>query len=206
MSTVVLDYGLGNIGSIQNMLRKIGHTATLSCSPEVIKNADRLILPGVGSFDAGMAKLEEYGLVELLNDEVVIKKKPILGICLGMQLLMNRSDEGKRNGLSFIPGSAVRFKADELGDRKKVPHMGWNFVRPENKTALFTGVDERSKFYFVHSYYASVEDKYIISSTDYGKTFASAIGNDNILGVQFHPEKSHKHGMALLKNYVENYG
>jgi len=200
---VILDYGMGNVGSILNMLKKIGADARISGDPEIINNADKIILPGVGAFDMGMTKLNEIGLVSVIREHTLVKKKPILGICLGMQMLGRSSEEGEKEGLALIPFDNVRFKfKDDI--ELKVPHMGWDRVIIEKKESpLLYGLDNNQRYYFVHSFHA-VCDKTdnILMTCDYGYDFAAAVSNENIYGVQFHPEKSHKFGMALLDNFA----
>lgn len=200
---VIIDYGIGNVGSILNMLKHIGEAATISSDPEVIGNGDKLILPGVGAFDTGMRNLGDRQLVSLLNKVVIEDKKPILGICLGMQILGTGSEEGELPGLGWINFSNVKFR-HERGSELKLPHMGWNLVGMQKKSPLLDGLDEKTRFYFVHSYHALCLNKSDeLLTTNYGYSFVSAVQKDNIYGVQFHPEKSHKFGMQLLKNFVE---
>jgi imidazole glycerol-phosphate synthase subunit HisH len=200
---VIIDYGMGNLGSIQNMIKHIGGRAIISSKAEDLRNANKLILPGVGAFDHGMQNLERLGLVSLLNQEVVDKRKPILGICLGMQLLTRRSEEGKLQGLGWIDGETVRFQLGKES-RLKVPHMGWNEVVITQKHTLFNDLEKDARFYFVHSYHVVCSDeKNILSETSHGNNFVSSVIKENILGTQFHPEKSHRFGMKLLKNFLE---
>ena len=202
--TVILDYDMGNVCSIQNMLKKLGERAEISRDPERIRRADRLILPGVGNFDAGMAGLETFGLADLLRRQALEEKKPVLGICLGMQLLGLGSEEGERPGLGLIPFRSVRFRPAE-GSGLKVPHMGWDTVSVTRECPLTAELPRGERYYFVHSYYGVCDDPaaHQIMACDYGVTFAAAVGRDNVYGVQFHPEKSHRFGMALLKNFAE---
>ncbi len=195
----IVDYGLGNLGSILNMLKRIGVKGEIRSDREGIQNSTKLILPGVGAFDAAMHNLQNSGWLEILNKKVLEEKTPIMGICLGMQLLFNSSEEGNEQGLGWIPGSVKKFTPK---DRKlKVPHMGWNYVQPDQKHQIIDGMDN-SKFYFVHSYYVSPNAKeHILLTTQYGESFCSGAVKDNIYGFQFHPEKSHKYGMQLLKNF-----
>ena len=201
---IIVDYKVGNIGSIINMLKKIGIKSKLSCDPQEILAADRLLLPGVGSFDHGMKSLKESGLVDILNRKVLKDKVPVLGICLGMQLLMDGSEEGSEEGLGWIKGQSKRFVFDSNKENLKVPHMGWNIACPRNKNTIFRGFDDEARFYFVHSYHAVCEDESnILATTHFGYDFASSIVKENIFGAQFHPEKSHHFGMQLLKNFSE---
>lgn len=203
MMIVVIDYGLGNLGSILNMLKKIGANAIISSKIPDIEKADKLILPGVGAFDNGMTNLDKLGLIPILNKLIFNKKIPILGICLGMQLLTKRSAEGTLSGLDWIDAEVVKFKFDSLNSNLKIPHMGWNTVEVVKRSHLFNEL-EQARFYFVHSYHVICNDRLdILAETYYGYNFVSAIEKDNIFGVQFHPEKSHKFGMRLLRNFVE---
>jgi len=198
----VIDYGMGNVGSILNMLKKIRVAAAVSSGIEDIRAADKLILPGVGAFDNGIRSLNERGLIELLQERIIEDRIPILGVCLGMQLLTESSEEGNLKGLGFIRARTVRFKFEK--NNLKVPNMGWNFVEIKKESKLFKKMDRNSRFYFVHSYYVVCENKEdILATTVYGFPFVSAFEVENIFGVQFHPEKSHKFGMQLLKNFAE---
>jgi len=194
---------MGNVASIQNILKRCNHQSIISNDPKVIEEADKLILPGVGSFDYGISNLEKLGIAEVLKKKVLIDKIPLLGICLGMQLLADSSEEGSLKGLGFIKAQSKKFEFN--GQRNlKVPHMGWNYVEAQKNTPLFNNAYEEMRFYFVHSYFVQCEnDNDILGTTNYGHTFTSMINKDNIYGFQFHPEKSHKYGMLLLKNFVE---
>lgn len=197
----VVDYGVGNLGSIQNMLKRIGVESQLTSDLNLIANATKLILPGVGAFDNAMSRINSNGLREILDKKALNERIPILGICLGMQLLTNGSEEGNIPGLGWIPASTRRFPND-IG--LKVPHMGWNVVTPSTPSKLTQKFEEESRFYFVHSYYVTVENpKNSILKTTYGVEFDAAIQNDNIYGAQFHPEKSHRFGMTLFQNFAE---
>jgi glutamine amidotransferase len=192
---------MGNVGSIVNMMKKIGHAVEVSAAPEVIRRADRLILPGVGSFDAGMENIRARGLVDVLTAKVVAGKTPVLGICLGMQLLGERSREGGATGLGWIPSESVRFSSESL----RVPHMGWNEVAPVDAHWLFAGQPTDMRFYFVHSYHVVCsEPRHRIATASYGIEFSAAVARDHIVGVQFHPEKSHRFGMQLLRNFASH--
>ncbi|PCJ78504.1 MAG: imidazole glycerol phosphate synthase subunit HisH [Flavobacteriales bacterium] len=200
---VIVDYAVGNIGSILNMLKKIGVEAMISSSAEDLEKADKLILPGVGAFDSGMNKLQELGFVDVLNKKVLEEKTPILGICLGMQLMTKGSEEGILPGLGWFDAKAVKF-IFENGSRLKVPHMGWNYADTAKPSKLFENMFDDPRFYFVHSYYIKcncTED--VLSETNYSVGFVSGFERDNIYGVQFHPEKSHKFGLRFLKNFSE---
>jgi imidazole glycerol-phosphate synthase subunit HisH len=201
---VIVDYGVGNVKSIANMLARIGVESQLVSRPEGISSATKIILPGVGAFDTGMSALHERGMIESLRERVLSQRVPVLGICLGMQLLAESSEEGDLAGLGWIPGRSQRFAFPETGASLKVPHMGWNVVTPKEESPLFAAVPLPRRFYFVHSYHlvcARTED--VLPTTTYGIDFVSAVARDNVYGVQFHPEKSHKYGMALLKAFAE---
>jgi glutamine amidotransferase len=200
---VVVDYEMGNIGSIMNMLKKVGVDASLSYESAAIEKADGLILPGVGSFDKGMQNLDEGGLKPLLDEMVIEKKKPILGICLGMQLLTKNSEEGKLPGFGWIQAKTVKFNHKKGVDNLRVPHMGWNTIKIKRQHRILEDFYEDSRFYFVHSYYVECsDDADILSTTTYGVEFTSCVNKENVYGVQFHPEKSHKFGMKFLKNFA----
>jgi len=201
----IINYGLGNLGSIQNMLKKIGYSDVIvSNKKDEINKADKLILPGVGHFDNGMSKVNESGLLDVLNENVLNKKKPVLGICLGMQLLTNGSEEGKLKGLGWINAETVKFSFEDENKNLKIPHMGWNYIKNIRQHTLTKGLDESFRFYFVHSYYVSCKkESDSLIKCHYGIDFTCTVQKDNIMGVQFHPEKSHKFGMQLLKNFVE---
>lgn len=198
----VINYGMGNAGSILNMLKKIGAEAIITNRKEDIQKADKIILPGVGTFDNGMSNLHDLGLVEIIKTEVLEKKKPFLGICLGMQLLGRNSEEGSMEGLNLIPFESKRFSFDSSLNLK-VPHMGWNIVKFNMDDPLFNDIKGTQRYYFVHSYHAVCDfSENSLISCDYGYEFTAAVKKDNIYGVQFHPEKSHKFGMKLMENFV----
>jgi glutamine amidotransferase len=200
---VIVDYHLGNLGSIKNMLKRIGSEALISSNVSDIEKAEKLILPGVGGFDQGMMNLRNLELVSVLTDTVIQKKTPILGICLGMQLFARKSEEGESTGLGWIDAEVVRFKFDDKERHLKIPHMGWNGVRICQNDPLFEEMYPEPRFYFVHSYYVICKNESdIVTKTFHGYEFVSAIKKENIYGVQFHPEKSHKFGMKLLDNFV----
>ncbi|MAO55494.1 MAG: imidazole glycerol phosphate synthase subunit HisH [Rhodospirillaceae bacterium] len=202
----IVDIGVGNLGAIKNMLRKVGAEAQITDTPDDIRAADKIILPGVGAFDQGMRALADSGLMDTLNEQALDAKKPVLGICLGAQMLGRKSEEGELPGLGWIDMDVVRFP------RKagiKVPHMGWNTVAPAQPNGavhpLFAGNDPDPRFYFVHSYHFACNDEAEVAAIcDYGGPFAAAVARDNVWGVQFHPEKSHRFGADLLRNFAEN--
>ncbi|TLD40943.1 MAG: Imidazole glycerol phosphate synthase amidotransferase subunit [Candidatus Jettenia ecosi] len=188
------------------MLQKIGADVIVSSGVEDIKKAKKLILPGVGAFDNGMKNLNNSGLLSILNDRVLKEKIPVLGICLGMQLFTRKSEEGTLSGLGWIDGEAIRFRVDPVQKDLKIPHMGWDTVAMCKQSALFDDMYQEPRFYFVHSYHVACNDKNdILTKTSYGYDFVSSLQRENILGVQFHPEKSHKFGMKLLKNFVDRF-
>lgn len=196
----IVNYDMGNLGSIQNMLKKIGVKSIITSSSEDILNAEKLILPGVGHFKRAMENLAAFGLIDALHQKVLVDKSPILGICLGMQLMTSYSEEGECAGLGWIDAQTLRFPSYETTGLK-VPHMGWNEVSFPNTHYLAEGlVDPR--YYFVHTYRVKCESlENVLCTTTYGETFHSGICKDNIMGVQFHPEKSHAFGMRLLENF-----
>jgi imidazole glycerol-phosphate synthase subunit HisH len=197
---VVVDYGMGNLGSIHNMFKKIGVESKITSSLKEIKSATKILLPGVGSFDKAMHRINDSGIKKILDYKVLTEKTPIFGICLGMQLLTNSSEEGLEKGLGYINASAKKFSFTD--NKMKVPHMGWNIVKKATSSLLTQDFEEESRFYFVHSYYVEVENQEnSILKTKYGSEFDSAIQHKNVYGAQFHPEKSHKFGMKLLKNF-----
>lgn len=199
----IVDYGMGNIGSIANMLRKIGAEAVVSADPEVIGSADRLILPGVGAFRHGMAHLEERGLLPVLNRRVLEDRVPILGICLGMQLFTRRSEEGDAQGLGWLDAETRRFRQADVPASLRIPHMGWNTVTATRAHPVFDDMPAEPRFYFVHSYHVVCADEdLVLGRTVHGHEFTSVVQRDNILGMQFHPEKSHRFGLRLLQNFA----
>ena len=200
----IIDYEMGNVGSIQNMFKYLGIKSVIESNPDKIKNASKILLPGVGAFDTAMKKIKERNLDEVLNEKVLKEQVPILGICLGMQLLTNSSEEGELEGLGLISAKTIGFK-QSIKKQLKVPHMGWNTIKIVQKNPLTLGFEklDETRFYFVHSYFVKVNDeKNSLFKTDYGLEFDSAIVKDNIFGAQFHPEKSHKFGMKLFENFA----
>lgn len=200
----IIDYGLGNVGSIANMFKVIGEKSIITADKDKISKADRILLPGVGAFDAGMSKLNESGLVNFIKEQVVDDKKPILGICLGMQMLGRKSEEGSLSGLGLIPFDVVKFNMPTEYEKLKIPHMGWDIVNIKQKeNPLVEGLNGRQRFYFVHTYHAICDNtENVLMTCDYGYDFACSVVNGNIYGTQFHPEKSHDFGVALLSNFV----
>lgn len=200
----ILDYGMGNVKSISNMLKRLGYQSILTQTPAEILAADRIILPGVGAFDTAMNRLRNSGLIPHLEQAVLQNDTPLLGICLGMQLLAQRSDEGLTPGLGWIAGEVLPFRFEQTRKRMPVPHMGWNKVVTQQPHPLFDGLTEDAFFYFVHSYhFVPAQQNCTLATATYGYEFTCAVNHRNITGVQFHPEKSHKYGMIMLKNFVE---
>jgi glutamine amidotransferase len=199
----IVNYGMGNLGSLLNMFKRLGVNASIEADPVVIGQAKKLILPGVGAFDAAMMRINNLsGLREILEYKARVEKVPILGVCLGMQLLTDSSQEGEMDGLGWIPGKTTRLP---LQSGFKVPHMGWNIAQPTQRSSpLTSNLESDPRYYFVHSYCVHVENpEHSLMRTSYGVEFDAAIGCENIFGVQFHPEKSHKFGMQILKNFAE---
>lgn len=198
---VIVDYGLGNLAAVKNMLRKAGANAYISSCPNELLAADKILLPGVGHFDHGMKMLEKFRLLSPLNTFALKKKKPVLGICLGAQILGRGSEEGTSVGLGWI--DMYSYKLPEESSYR-VPHMGWNTLNKLSDNILFDKISEDARFYFVHSYYMKCSDlDNIYATSSHGIDFCSVVGHQNIYGTQFHPEKSLKSGMSLLKSFVE---
>ena len=202
----IVDYGTSNLGSMQNMLKKVGASSRIAALPQDLEEATKIIVPGVGSFDAGMKKLQQSGMIPLLNQKALVERVPTLGVCLGMQLMTEGSEEGELPGLGWIEARTVRFdQSSDVG--LKVPHMGWNEVTPAKSSALIAQFPPGARFYFAHSFHVmcnSTED--VLLTFAYGaNTFAAAFQRGNLMGAQFHPEKSHRFGMTFLKNFVEQF-
>ena len=199
---VIVDYGMGNLGSILNMLRRVNAPAVISGNLAQVLGATKLILPGVGAFDQGMSNLRRLGLSELVTRKALEESTPLLGICLGMQLLGRASEEGREAGLGLLDAQSVRFRAD-ADPRLKIPHMGWNTVALRKPSALFESMHLEPRFYFVHSYHVVCgAPGDVLAVASYGGEFVAAVEHGNVYGVQFHPEKSHKFGMKLLQNFA----
>lgn len=199
----IIDYGAGNIKSIQNMLKKIGVESVLTKNIEAIEKATKLILPGVGHFDYGMQQLQKSGLIDVLNKKVKQEKHPLLGICLGAQMLGKTSEEGNEKGLGWIDMEVIKFNTKKLPHHLKIPHMSWNEITIEKESGLLKGLNNESRFYFVHSFFMQAKNKSdVLCTSNYGYDFVSGVQKENIYGVQFHPEKSHKFGMKLLENFA----
>lgn len=196
---LIIDYGLGNLVSVKNMFKKLGVPAVISDNISEIESAEKLILPGVGAFDNGMNLIKQKGLIDVLNKRVLVDKTPILGICLGMQLLTKSSEEGKEKGLGWIDADTIKFTFDNK--ELKIPHMGWNYIQVKKQNKLIS-TEGKHRFYFVHSYYVKCHNENdIIATCDYGNEFTCVLNHGNIYGAQFHPEKSLKFGMEVLNNF-----
>ena len=200
----IIDYNVGNSGSIRNMLAHLGIVSEITSKRDVIAVAEKLILPGVGSFDTAMRSLNTSGLESLLHEAVLGQGKPVLGICLGMQVMTRCSEEGSRPGLGWIDAQTVKLRLSSGAERLRVPHMGWNVSKPLRDSPIWTEIPDPARFYFVHSYYVQCNNQAdALCATEYGISFVSAFARDNLFGVQFHPEKSHRYGMALLKSFAQ---
>ncbi|MFC4209925.1 imidazole glycerol phosphate synthase subunit HisH [Pedobacter lithocola] len=200
----IIDYGVGNINSFLNVYRRLDITIRVAKNANDLVGASKIILPGVGSFDYAMQRLNDSGMREKLDEQVLINKVPVIGICVGMQMMGNYSEEGTEEGLKWIDASINKFDESKINIHTKLPHMGWNDVIPVNNHFLFKGLENESLFYFLHSYYFHCNNKEnIIASSKYGEEFACAINKENIYGIQFHPEKSHHYGEILLHNFAK---
>lgn len=199
----ILDYGSGNLNAIKNIYERLNIHFEFANTKEQIEKADHIILPGVGAFDETTLTLQYKGFIEVLNKKVLEDKVPILGICVGMQMLADTSEEGQLNGLGWIHGKVIKFDKNIIPGKPKIPHLGWNSIEITRNCTLFKDIDSSVGFYFVHSYYYDCADEAnVICKTQYGNVFHSAVNCDNIYGVQFHPEKSHDNGIQLLKNFA----
>ncbi len=198
----IINYNLGNPKSIKNLLSYLGIDSVISDDLNVLRTADRIILPGVGHFAHGMIQLETLGISDIIKEHAFIAQKPILGICLGMQLMTNFSEEGEVDGLSLIDARTNKF---QLQDQSvKIPHMGWNEVKWQKESSVLNGISEKPRYYFVHSYFVEcINQQDVLGITNYGHDFVSAFQHDNIIGMQFHPEKSHQFGMEILENFAK---
>jgi glutamine amidotransferase len=205
MSIVIVDYGVGNLTSIQNMLKRGGKAALISGQADSITGASKLVLPGMGHFDNCMQKLNASGLRPLIEDKVFKERVPVLGICVGLQMFMQSSEEGNEPGLGWIPGKTIRFRPEIMKGTQKIPNMGWLDVHRKKSSPILVELEE-ARFYFAHSFHVQPErvDDSLIEA-EYGYLFTAGVEYNNIIGVQFHPEKSHRFGMRLLKNFAENY-
>lgn len=199
----ILDYGSGNLNAIRNIYERLNIPFEFANTKEQIMKADHILLPGVGAFDETIYTLQKKGFIEALNKKVFEEEVPLLGICVGMQMFADSSEEGTLNGLSWIHGKVKKFDKNFISGKPKTPHLGWNSIEITRDCTLFKDVDPAVGFYFVHSYYYECADENnVICKTEYGKFFHSAVNRSNIYGVQFHPEKSHDNGIQLLRNFA----
>jgi glutamine amidotransferase len=199
----IVDYGVGNISAFKNVFKRLNIASNIAKSLSDLENASKLILPGVGSFDYAMSQLNLSGMREKLDELVIEKKIPVLGICVGMHMMAKGSEEGTSEGLNWLDAKVLKFDESIIKTRVKLPHMGWNEVRPVKDNILLKNLDEEAIFYFLHSYYFKCNNSnHILGVSDYGSSFSSCINFENIYGVQFHPEKSHNNGETLLHNFA----
>jgi glutamine amidotransferase len=200
----LVDYGLGNIQAFNNIYKRLNFPVRTATSVAELVSSEKLILPGVGAFDWAMMRLNKSGMRECIDDLVMNKGCPVLGVCVGMQMMAKRSDEGELEGLGWIDAEVKKFDENSFAQKTHLPHMGWNDVTPKCCNSLFRGLDEDARFYFLHSYYfVPKQESDVLSVTDYNGPYASSVRSNNIYGVQFHPEKSHSWGIQLLKNFAE---
>lgn len=200
----IIDYGMGNVKAFADVYKKLNMPAVIVKQAEGLKNASKVILPGVGAFDHAMQLLEKSRMRQLLDEMVLHRRVPVLGICVGMQMLANSSEEGRLPGLGWIDGEVKKFNSSSLRKSMWLPHMGWNNIKPLKANGLFNGLDFDARFYFLHSYFfQSLRKEDIIAVTDYDGEFACAVNSENIFGVQFHPEKSHQWGIQVLENFAK---
>lgn len=199
----LINYGSGNIHAIANIYKRLNIEYTITHDPSVLRNAEKLILPGVGDFDETMMLLGNLGIKDVLDELVMAKKVPILGVCVGMQILGESSEEGNAAGFGWVKGKVKKIDASILKSKPHLPHMGWNTITPQYNTPIFDNVELDNGFYFLHSFYFDCENQAdILATTNYGLEFASAINHENVYGFQFHPEKSHQNGVELFKNFA----
>lgn len=199
----IINYGLGNINAFANVYKRLNIPVTIATQSKELKSASKIILPGVGAFDHAMTLLQQSGMREFLDELILEKKIPVLGICVGMQIIAKSSDEGELPGLGWIDGVVKKFDASLIKHKTRLPHMGWNTINPVKPTKLLENFTNNSRFYFLHSYYFQCHsDENKIAETEYGLPFTSGVNSDNIYGVQFHPEKSHENGITLLNNFA----
>lgn len=202
MTLAIIDYGVGNVRAFANIYNQLGISCRLACASSELEDATHIILPGVGAFDWAMQRFTESGMREPLEDLVAEKAVKVLGVCVGMQMLARSSEEGHMHGLGWIPGVVRRFNKTEISSKIPLPHMGWNEIRPVYNHPLFLDIDT-PRYYFLHSYYFEPDSNdVVVASAEYGGRFAAAVGHNHVLGVQFHPEKSHHWGVGLLRNFA----
>ncbi|VFR97140.1 Imidazole glycerol phosphate synthase amidotransferase subunit [plant metagenome] len=199
----IIDYGSGNVGAIANIYKQLKIAHCITGELEQLAQAERYVLPGVGAFDTTMQYLRASGMVDMLNEQVLVKKKKVLGICVGMQILADSSDEGSLAGLGWIPGHVRKIDAASLPAAPRLPHMGWNSIRTTREHSLFEGVDAERGFYFLHSYYFdAARNEDVLATVQYGRQLTCGVMHENVFGLQFHPEKSHSNGMAVFRNFA----
>lgn len=199
----IIDHGYANIRSVERMLRRLNHVPLVVDNPKDIERADKIILPGIGAFDGPLRRLRQLGLHDALAEHALVRRRPILGICVGMQIMTRGSEEGEAEGLGWIDAECLRFHPS-AESKLRVPHMGWNKVTIEPQATLFKAFGSEAKYYFVHSYYVALKDQAVnAASCSYDVNFCASFQKDNIFGVQFHPEKSHRFGLGLLKAFVD---
>jgi glutamine amidotransferase len=200
----IVDYGLGNIKAFANIYKQINVPLIIARTASDLKDATKIILPGVGAFDHAMQKFNASGMRGRVEELVLAQKRPLIGICVGMQILAAGSDEGKEKGLDWIHGYVRKLDASKIKCKTRLPHMGWNDVHRRKESPLFQGMKDRNEFYFLHSYYFDCEDdSSVLATADYGSEFAAIINHENIFGIQCHPEKSHEFGISILRNFAE---
>lgn len=200
----IIDYGLGNIKAFMNVYKRLGINVKIARKTSDIEGASKIILPGVGAFDYAMSQFNKSGMRDEVENQVFNKKVPVVGICVGMQMMAKKSDEGSLPGLGWIDGNVKLFNPDLIKYQTRLPHMGWNTIRKYRENNLFQGIDDGARFYFLHSYYFDCNnEKDVLCQTEYGINYASAVNRENIFGIQFHPEKSHSNGIQLLSNFAK---
>ena len=200
----IIDYGVGNVFAVQNVFKRLNIPSKIAKCENDLMGSSKLILPGVGHFDYAMSQLNKSGMRDCLDKLVLIEKIPVIGICVGMQMMAHKSDEGKLDGLCWIDARVNKFDEATINHHTKLPHMGWNDIKPNENHPLFKGLEQEAIFYFLHSFYFKCSNQEnSISTTDYGINFSSSVQYDNIFGVQFHPEKSHSFGEKLLENFAK---
>ena len=200
----IIDYGVGNVFAFQNVFKRLNIPSKIAKCENDLMGSSKLILPGVGHFDYAMSQLNKSGMRDRLDELVLIEKIPVIGICVGMQIMAHKSDEGTLDGLCWIDACVKKFDEATINHHTKLPHMGWNDVKPNENHPLFKGLEQEAIFYFLHSFYFKCSNqKNSISKTDYGINFSSSVQQDNVYGIQFHPEKSHSYGERLLENFAK---
>ena len=200
----IIDYGSGNLAAIANIYKQLKIPHIVTRDAQELAKADRYILPGVGAFDATMRNLNDSGMVAILQEQIIRQGKKVMGICVGMQILAESSEEGELAGLGWIPGRVRKIDASRLTNGPRLPHMGWNSIQPRTELSIFRGVDVERGFYFLHSYYFdAANDEHILATVNYGNDIPCSVKRDNVSGMQFHPEKSHANGVAVYRNFAE---